>query len=121
MKVVESETLSEPYDRRYVVIDETTGETLDDAQGYGYKSPQAAHRAYGYKSASPAKKQQRDAVKAQVRDWCRKNSAFIDDVHQEMLWALKDGEEFTESSLVEMVTRRGLVLPFPVKDLMKHW
>ena len=50
MKVVESKTLSGPYDRRFVVVDEEIGNVLDDAQGYGYKSKQKAMAAWSYKN-----------------------------------------------------------------------
>ena len=53
--VIESEKLSNEYDRRYVVIDKDTGEILDDAQGYGYKSAQKAHAAYAYKTRDKSK------------------------------------------------------------------
>lgn len=46
-EVVKSEELSTQYDERYVVISKETGETLDDAQGYGYKSVRKAYAAYG--------------------------------------------------------------------------
>ena len=49
-KVVESKTLSGPYDRRFVVVAEETGNVLDDAQGYGYKSKQKAMAAWSYKN-----------------------------------------------------------------------
>lgn len=50
-----------PYDSTYSetrwrLVDETTGEIVDDAQGYGYKSAQGAHRAHGFKAAHPSKK-----------------------------------------------------------------
>lgn len=48
-KVVKSVALSSPYDPRYIVVDSETGKTLDDANGYGYKSAQKAHAAFGYK------------------------------------------------------------------------
>lgn len=34
---------------RYIVVDITTGEILDDAQGYGYKSTAKAYAGYNYK------------------------------------------------------------------------
>lgn len=37
-KAIESETLSKPNDPRYIVIDVKTGEVVDDAGGYGFKS-----------------------------------------------------------------------------------
>lgn len=48
--VVVSPSLSDGYDRRYVVVDAATGAVIDDAQGYGYKTAQNAHRAHAYKS-----------------------------------------------------------------------
>ena len=45
-KVVKSESLSKPYEWRFVVIDEYTGEVLDNAQGYGYKTKQKAMAAW---------------------------------------------------------------------------
>ena len=61
MKVVESKTLSGPYDRRFVVVDEEIGNVLDDAQGYGYKSKQKAMAAWSYKNRDKSK----DAEKTQ--------------------------------------------------------
>ena len=39
-----------------VSVDFNTGAILDDAQGYGYKTPQKAHAAWGYKNRTPAQK-----------------------------------------------------------------
>ena len=52
-KVVKSIELSKTFDDRFVVIDPVSGEVLDDAQGYGYTSPQNAVRAYGKRGAEP--------------------------------------------------------------------
>ncbi|MBI9014500.1 MAG: hypothetical protein JEZ08_19845 [Clostridiales bacterium] len=54
MKVVE---VIKNYEKRYVCIDEETGEILDDAQGYGYKNKQKAYSAYNYKYGNGKKKQ----------------------------------------------------------------
>ncbi|MCQ2414567.1 MAG: hypothetical protein MJ063_00745 [Lachnospiraceae bacterium] len=42
------ETLNE---KRYIIIDEETGEVLDDAQGYGFKTFQKAIKCWGWKHA----------------------------------------------------------------------
>lgn len=34
---------------RYVLIDVETGEIIDDAQGYGFRTPQKAYSAYSYR------------------------------------------------------------------------
>lgn len=41
----------DPEDVRYAVYDSETGELLDDAQGYGYKSAEKAVRAWRYMKA----------------------------------------------------------------------
>lgn len=37
------------FDPRWAIVDAETGEMLDDAQGYGFKSPRKAYAAYVYK------------------------------------------------------------------------
>ena len=37
---------------RYCIVSTITGEILDDAQGYGYKTAQKAYAAYTYKTQS---------------------------------------------------------------------
>ena len=121
VRVVVSSSLSEGYDRRYVVVDAATGEVIDDAQGYGYKTAPNAHRAHAYKSMSPPKKQQRGAVKKGVRRWCEKHSESMADIERAMLYAMKDGEEFTESDVTALLKDHCLQPPFTVTELMRHW
>ena len=82
VKVVISTTLSSRHDKRYVVVDEVSGEIVDDAQGEGYKTAQNAHRAHAYKSMPPKKKRQREAVKRQVERWCAAHPDFMGHVEQ---------------------------------------
>lgn len=119
--VVVSPSLSDGYDRRYVVVDAATGAVIDDAQGYGYKTAQNAHRAHAYKSMSPQKKRQRDTVRKGVRRWCGKHADFMADIERAMLYALKDGEEFTEADVAALLKDHSLQPPFAVKELMRHW
>ena len=121
VRVVASAALSSNFDKRYVVIDEATGEIVDDAQGYGYKSAQNAHRAHAYKSMPPTKKRQRDAAKRQVQRWCAQQPEFMQHVEQSMFYAMKDGQNVTEADVRAILVEHGLELPFLVKDLMRHW
>ena len=47
--IVEDEALSRDGDIRYVITDAESGDVLDDANGYGYKSEQKAMNAWRYK------------------------------------------------------------------------
>jgi hypothetical protein len=105
VRVVASAALSSNFDKRYVVVDEATGEVVDDAQGYGRTSAQNAHRAHAYKSMPPKKKR----------------PEFTQHVEQSMLYAMKDGQNVTEADVRAILAEHGLELPFSVKDLMRHW
>lgn len=38
---------------RYILVDKFTGNIIDDAQGYGFKTPEKAIQAFKYKSGIP--------------------------------------------------------------------
>lgn len=117
IKVVKSGALSKPWDDRYVVIEESTGKVLDDAQGYGYKSAQNAHAAWEYKSASKSTKKKRADKKRRVEKWVREHQSVMDDLEEEQLYAFKDDED---PDVKAFFAQRGVELPFTVADLMKY-
>ncbi len=121
VKVVVSTSLSGNYDKRFVVVDEATGEVLDDAQGYGYKTAQNAHRARAYKSMPRKAKRQRDAAKRRVQRWCEQHPEVMQHIEQATFYAMKDGENVRVTDVRALLTEHGLELPFPVEDLMKYW
>ncbi|MCA2247524.1 hypothetical protein JF729_06900 [Mycobacterium intracellulare] len=121
VKVVVSTALSDRFEKRYVVVDAVTGNTVDDAQGYGYKTAQNAHRAHAYKAMPPKKKRQRAAARRQVRRWCIANPEFMQHVESAMFYAVKDGSNLTEADVRAMLDEHGVELPFSVKALMQHW
>ena len=81
-KVVKSIELSKTFDDRFVVIDPVSGEVLDDAQGYGYTSPQNAVRAYAYKHRDRSKDPARRTRKLLVGDWVTQNEPAIRELEQ---------------------------------------
>lgn len=67
---------------RYVIVDSDTGEVLDDAQGYGYKSAQKAHAAWSYKQ-KPKKQRIAEAnQKKRIKKWFEKNPDIEDSIAQ---------------------------------------
>lgn len=46
---------SETREKRYVIIDTESGEIVDDAQGYGYKTAQKAYAGWSYKNRDKSK------------------------------------------------------------------
>lgn len=122
IKVVEDKTLGEnEWDRRYVVVDAETGEVLDNAQGYGYKSIQNAYKAYSYKSKHKNPKQYARAMKRKVNDFINEHKKFFDDLSENMLEALKEGEEITDKQIKKLIEDNGIVLPFSFSELKRYW
>lgn len=62
-KAVYSKSLSNQFDQRFVIVQLDTGEVLDDAQVYGYKSKPKAYKAYAYKR----KQRKKDSKKSVQR------------------------------------------------------
>lgn len=59
IEVIASESLSKDGEKRYVIVDPETGEILDDAQGYGFRSKRNAYAAYTHKQHNSHLKEER--------------------------------------------------------------
>jgi hypothetical protein len=86
-KVVKSDTLSGGYSQRYIIIDSESGEMLDDAQGYGYKTAQNAVVAFKWKHDKKA--QAWSKRKKRIAAWLEKNPEFDDELADMMFQAYK--------------------------------
>ena len=73
---VESKSLSTRNDKRYVMVDKATGEIVDDAQGYGYRSKQSAYRGFSYRFRSKEKKE-KDRKEKAIRAWMACHDDFV--------------------------------------------
>lgn len=60
-KVTKNKELSTADKKRYIVVDIQTGEILDDAQSYGYKSIKNAYSAFAYKTRDKSKDKEKKA------------------------------------------------------------
>ena len=69
--VAKSAELSKQYEPRYVIVNEETGEILDDANGYGYKSVQAAHKGWAYKSKPKEEKDKMNKQHLIIMNWMK--------------------------------------------------
>lgn len=54
--VIKSKKYSKQIDKRYIVINKKTGEIVDDAQGYGYRTEKGALTSYIYKQMNSGRK-----------------------------------------------------------------
>ena len=65
-KNIKAVEIDKNHEKRFAIIDADTGELLDDAQGYGFKTAQKAYASYGYKSKLNGRK---PANKAVIKAW----------------------------------------------------
>ena len=102
-KVIRSKQLSKGYDNRYVIIDKETNQVLDDANGYGYKSKENAHRCWAYKSRSKEDKNKINKKYEAVIKWIDKNKKIIDELDNMAFYAFKDGDDLTTKDIEEVI------------------
>lgn len=80
---------------RYVVIDGESGEIIDDANGYGYKSAQNAHRCMCYKINSVNNKEFSTRYNKLFKTYSKLKSLQNDYVDW-VFYSLKDGETISK-------------------------
>ena len=119
--IIESEKLSSPYDKRYVVIDKDTGEILDDAQGYGYKSVQKAHAAYAYKTRDKSKDAEKLAKKKHILKWLKEHKDFAGLMEDVAFDCVKCGEPFNAATVKKMLRENNLEPDFNAGELLRIW
>lgn len=119
--IIESEKLSSPYDKRYVVIDKDTGEILDDAQGYGYKSVQKAHAAYAYKTRDKSKDAEKLAKKKHILKWLKEHKDFAGLMEDVAFGCVKCGEPFNAALVKKLLRENNLEPDFTAGDLLRIW
>lgn len=100
---VKSKKLSRYTDKRYVMINVESGEVVDDAGGYGYKSPQAAHRAWSYKNKSAQEKEKTKNQHATIIAWIDHNKSIMSNLEDAYLIALKEDRELTTKDIEEII------------------
>ena len=124
IEVLKSESLSKPYDDRYVIVDIDTGEIIDDAQGYGYKSKQNAFAAWRYKTRDKSKDKEKLERYRKIKKWLQKHKDFCDDLEYASLCIAKDSngaEDLTAKDVRNILGSRNLSIDFTVRDLLYVW
>ena len=122
VKVIRSKELSSQYEPRFIVINTDTGEILDDANGYGYKTTQKAYAGYAYKSRS---REQVTAIKRKestIFKWLRKHKDFNSQLEETAFYALKEGKSMNAKDVEKLLVHNGYTdLSFTVTELIRCW
>ena len=124
--VIISKNLSTDYDLRYIIVDKDTGEILDDAQGYGYKSKQNAYSAYAYKNRDRSKDTEKAQKKKVIKEWCREHREFVRNL-EDIAFEIAKGswgpdDKFDAKLVREAFAENGYKdLPFTAGEFLKYW
>ncbi|WP_432630269.1 hypothetical protein [Brotaphodocola sp.] len=123
--VVEDKKLSKQYEKRFVVVDKETGEILDDAQGYGYKTIKNAYSAYAYKTRDKSKDKERLERKKYIQRWMKEHKDFVrlmDQVAFEIAKGSWGPDDKFDAKLVKQMLRDNeLKTDFTAGELLRVW
>ena len=124
-KVIESNTLGDRLDRRFVVVDVDTGKILDDAQGYGYKSAQKAHASYAYKTRDKSKDKEKAEKRKKIQQWMKEHKSFVHAMDQYAFEIAKGSwgpdDKFDTKLVKEMLVQNNLCPDFSPYELLQVW
>lgn len=120
-----SRELSSGRDKRYVVIDKNTQEIVDDAQGYGYRSPQKAYAAYAYKHRDKSKDKEKAAKAKKIRSWMKEHKDFVklmDQIAFEITKGSWGPDDKFDAKLVKQLLKENDLEPdFTAAELIRVW
>ena len=125
IKVIASPNLSTTYDKRFVVIDSESGAVLDDAQGYGYKTPQKAHAAWAYKNRSRDKLKAQKEKERSIKAWMNDHKDFVKAMDVYSFEIIKGSwgpdEHFNAAFVSKMLKEYGYEIDFSAAELLRVW
>ncbi len=110
---------------RFRIVSIETGEVLDDAQGYGYKTAQKAYSAYGYKIRDKRKDRGKHAKMKHIKKWMQSNKDFVEAMDVTAFEISKGSwgpdEKFNAKTVKEMLESSGLEPDFTAGELLRVW
>lgn len=113
------------HETRFCIVDIDTGEILDDANGYGYKTIQKAYAAYEYKIRDKSKDPERIKKIKHIKKWINEHSEFVGLMETFALDISKGSmgpdEKFDAKFVSEMLKQNGLEPDFTPGELLRVW
>ena len=110
---------------RWVIKDSETNEVVDNAQGYGYKSPQKAFAAFAYKGCETQTFQAALARRKRIHHWLVNNPAFLDDMNHTAFELAKGmygpDEVFNAAVVKELLKDHGITVEFTPAEILSVW
>ena len=125
IQAVRSDSLSEEFDDRFVIVNTETGEILDDAQGYGYRTAKKAYAAYRYKNRDRSKDKRRKQEEKKIRQWWQAHRE-LSDLLEQIAFEIAKGDwgpdvKFDTNVLKEVMDAQGIESEFTPGKLLRVW
>lgn len=113
-------------ERRFVIVDTETGEIVDDAQGYGYTTPQKAYAGWSYKNRDRSKDKEKAEKEQLIARWLKENKQFERALDKMAFEIWKGGwgpdAKMDAGTVRKMLQGSGYKdLPFTPKELLNYW
>lgn len=121
VKVVKSVSLSNYSDTRFVVVNAETGEIVDDAQGYGYKTIQGAYKAWAYKTRDRSKDAEKKKRQQQIKSFLKEHKGLADAIEMASWDAVHDGVDFDSNTVKQILKSMGIETEFKPSEILKVW
>lgn len=109
---------------RYVIMNKETGEVLDDAQGYGYRSAQKAYAAYAWKTRDRSKDKEKQAKEKAIRTWMKQHRAFVNALDQLAFDIVSGGDpndKITTKTVRDLLAELNIETEFEPNDILRVW
>lgn len=120
-----NDTSDDYTETRYCIVSTETGEVLDDAQGYGYKTAQKAYAGYAYKIRDKSKDKERFAKNKRIKQWMSEHKSFVKTMNQFAFEIAKGSwgpdAKFDAKLVKKMLEEAGLQPDFTAIELLRVW
>ena len=120
-----NEPAYDTFETRFRIVSTDTGEILDDAQGYGYKTAQKAYSAYAYKTRDKSKDKEKLAKKKHIQQWMKEHKSFVKAMDTTAFEIAKGAwgpnDKFDAKQVKKMLKAFELEPDFTANELLKVW
>lgn len=110
---------------RYRIVNIETGEILDDAQGYGYKTSQKAYASFAYKNHNKSKDKDKIRKERYIKKWLQEHKDILkamDNLAFDVAKGVYGWETKFNSKLIQqLLDEEGLAPNFTAGELIMVW
>lgn len=108
---------------RFCIVSTETGEILDDAQGFGYKTAQKAYAGYAYRSRDKSKDKERQEKQKHIESWMKQHRSFMNLLEAYAFEIAKGSmgpeEKFDAKLVKRLLQESGLQPDFTAGELLR--